>query len=231
MLYKKAISSELLKLAQKLQSIKELKGFRLVGGSALALQLGHRTSVDIDLFSDRTIDKINLPNTLSSYFPDVREMLPTSFGITCYITNMKADFCFDGGKFIRPPKKENEIIMASLEDIIAMKLNAISNRATQKDFFDIGVLTDIFSVKKMVQFYRERYPFMNVRGPIDCLKKYYLAGEENPVQPLVPLTWYEATKKIDKAYDLFIAEQKTEKQKQIEMRLKNVEKPIAKKKK
>lgn len=231
MLYKEAVSRELLKLTVEIQSLKEFENFRLVGGSALALQLGHRTSIDIDLFSDRSIDKTFLTTKLSSCFSVLKEVRQTSFGFTCNINGIKADFCWDGGKFIRPPIKGSGITIAGLEDICAMKLGAISNRSTQKDFFDIAVLYEQFSIKQMVQFYKEKYPFMDVREPIDNLKKHYLADEKNPVHPLIPLTWKEATKKIDLAYDLFIKELKELKQKQIEERLKNAENLIAKKKK
>lgn len=231
MLHEKAVSSELLDLIKKLQSLQELSEFRLVGGTALALQLGHRSSVDIDLFSNKHLDKAYLQFTIENFFPTIREIAFTSFGMTCFINEIKLDLCFDGGKFIRPPIMKSDIKLASLQDIAAMKLNAITNRATQKDFFDIAVLSDFFSLKEMLQFYKEKYFFMNARIPIDCLRKHTMAGVENPVHPLIAMTWKDAAQKIDSITDTFIADQKSAKQKEIKKRLKNAETLLVKKKK
>lgn len=59
MLYKNSfiISPDTFKLIQELQSLPELKDFYLVGGTSLALQIGHRNSIDIDLFCNNDFDE------------------------------------------------------------------------------------------------------------------------------------------------------------------------------
>jgi len=227
----KAVSFHLLKLVRAIQSLPEFNDFRLVGGSALALQLGHRTSVDIDLFPEKSIDKNQLFSILPAKFRNIRDMIDRGIGVVCHINDIKVDFFYDGGKFIRHPVQKCGIAMASPEDIVAMKLNAITNRAVQKDFYDIAVLTEKFTIREMLRFYREKYFFMDVRGPVEHLIKHDAAAhDQNPVHPLISLTWKEATKKIDQAYNLFISETKSAKQKEIEQRLKKAEEIIAKKK-
>ncbi|MBI2967286.1 MAG: nucleotidyl transferase AbiEii/AbiGii toxin family protein [Bacteroidetes bacterium] len=225
-------SLHILKLVREIQAIKGFENFRLVGGSALALQLKHRVSVDVALFSEKTIDKSRLFAILPENFKDLSGLIDRGIGVVCNIKNIKVDFFYDGGKFIRPPVEKQGIIMASLEDVTAMKLNAITNRAAQKDFYDIAVLTEKFSVREMIRFYMEKYPYMDVRGPLEHLKKHDAAdNDNNRIQTLIPLTWQQAKEKINNAHEIFISEMKAEKQKQIEERLKKAGELVEKKKK
>ncbi|MBI4645130.1 MAG: nucleotidyl transferase AbiEii/AbiGii toxin family protein [Bacteroidia bacterium] len=228
---KKAVSLHILKLVSEIQSLKEFKNYRLVGGSALALQLEHRISVDIDLFPERTIDKNQILTILPAKFKNISGMIDRGIGVVCNINDIKVDFFYDGGKFIRPPVHKYGITMASLEDITAMKLNAITNRAVQKDFYDIAVLTKKFSIKEMLRFYREKYFFMDVRAPFEHLIKHDAAdNDNNPVHSFISLTWQQAKEQIDRAYRTFIIEQKSAKQKEIEDRIRKADELIAKKK-
>lgn len=235
MLFKETVSPELLKLLKELQAIPQLNDFRLVGGTSLALQLGHRKSIDIDLFADRSIDKDSLPRLLYTNFPDLEIIKNTSFGFLTTIHNIKVDFCHDGGKFIRPIKTEAGIKMAALEDISAMKLGAILNRAVKKDFYDIAILLDRFSIKDMLGFYREKYPFVDARQALESFKKSYKADEEaadkeKGLVTLNQLTWEQAKEKINKALTAYLDELKNSREKEIQLRLSKAEKMLKKKK-
>ena len=231
MLHKKAISSNLLNLSMELLSLPELKEFRLVGGTALALQLGHRKSIDIDFFSDRRLIKEDWVVFISEKFPEAKNTAIVGFGITTTIKGIKVDFCHDGGKFTHPAVEEDGIRMASLEDIAAMKLGAIISRFTKKDYFDIAVLTEKFSLKEMLLFYKAHYPFMDYRVPLESINKNYKADED--IEPVIlnGMTWENVKEKLRVWQREFITETKKEKQKQIEQRLKKAETLIAKKKK
>ena len=165
--YLNTISSNLLKTLTQLQ-IEEFNPFRLVGGTALSLQLGHRISVDIDLFTDadyESIDFTAIDNLLKKTFP-FTEMLYAgndSFGKSYYIGNCKNDAVkldlFYTDLFIRPIVEKDFIRMASIEEIAAMKMEVIGNGGRKKDFWDIHELLDYLSIEQMLALHAERYPY------------------------------------------------------------------------
>jgi predicted nucleotidyltransferase component of viral defense system len=146
----------------------EFNSFRLVGGTALSLQLGHRTSVDIDLFTDtdyKNIDFTVIDKLLENTFP-FAEMLylgNNSFGKSYYIGSsrneaIKLDL-FYTDSFIRPVVKQDFLRMASIEDIAAMKIEVIGNGGRKKDFWDIHELLDYLSLEQILALHAERYPY------------------------------------------------------------------------
>jgi hypothetical protein len=148
-------------LIQQLQNFSELKEFYLVGGTALTLQLGHRNSIDIDLFSTKDFLESTIINFLRTKFTiDLVYNKPNS--IICIINVVKVDFIKHDYPIIEPIITEEGISMLSLQDICAMKLNDIQNSGQRlKDFIDIYFLLEHFSIKQMLEFYSKKYPIMN----------------------------------------------------------------------
>ncbi|MBW7674205.1 nucleotidyl transferase AbiEii/AbiGii toxin family protein [Chryseobacterium chendengshani] len=69
MLHKETVSKEMWELLQKLMKDEKLKDFILVGGTALSLILGHRLSIDIDLFTTKVFDEKSIFNHLADNYP------------------------------------------------------------------------------------------------------------------------------------------------------------------
>lgn len=142
--------------------------FRLVGGTSLSLQLGHRVSVDIDLFTDAGYGVINF-NLIDEFFlgnfpyVDTHKGIPVAMGKSWYVganieDAIKVDIYYTDA-YIRPEQVKEGIRMAAREDIIAMKLEVIGSRGRKKDFWDIHRLHDEFTIKQMIELYLERYPY------------------------------------------------------------------------
>lgn len=74
------------------------------------------------------------------------------------VGNIKVDFVNYRYKWLTDPLIENEIKLASMQDIGAMKLNAIAGRGSKKDFVDLYFLLERFSLKELIDFYKEKYP-------------------------------------------------------------------------
>ena len=72
MLHKETVNPELIEILKTLCGLPELESFRLVGGTAAALQIGHRRSIDIDFFSNEKIAKSIIANKLTAYFPGIK---------------------------------------------------------------------------------------------------------------------------------------------------------------
>ncbi len=155
------------KLIQQLQALPELGEFYLVGGTALALQLGHRNSIDIDLFTKNDFTPESLLKFLEPTF-SIQPSFATKNTLLSIINNIKVDFICHAYPFVLPPIREEGIIFLSLQDIAAMKLNAISNSGKRlKDFIDVYFLLEHFSLNEMIEFYSIKYPRFN---PLIALK-------------------------------------------------------------
>jgi len=177
MLYKQTISPLLFKILTGLSELPEFNSFRLVGGTALSLQLGHRKSIDIDFFSDTDFDVVDYKKFLRKLFPnaDIRTL---NFGITVYLTEENEEVKIDlmqTERFIRPVQVIESIKFAHIEDIAAMKLEAITSRNTKKDFYDIAELLKIYSFKQLLNFYSEKYPYNDIK---DVLENFAFFSED-----------------------------------------------------
>jgi hypothetical protein len=158
-LQKQAVSKKLLGLVEKLQQIPALDEFVLVGGTALALQIGHRISEDIDLFARNDMDQNFIIETLKEQFGETFSVSALSHNtINCVISNIKIDLLRHGYPYVDAVIREDHMRLVGLPDIAAMKLNAIAGNGTRvKDFVDIYFLLDRFSLKQMLAFYKKKY--------------------------------------------------------------------------
>jgi hypothetical protein len=199
MLYKnpELIDPATFELIQQLQNFGELKEFYLVGGTALTLQLGHRNSIDINLFSAKDFMDSSIINILRTKFKiDIVYNKPNS--IICIINGVKVDLIKHDYPIIEPIIAEEGISMLSPQDICAMKLNAIQNSGQRlKDFIDIYFLLEHFSIKQMLEFYSKKYPIMN---PIIALRAITYFDDIDPnIDPpklLTPLPLEKIKKRI-----------------------------------
>ncbi len=116
------------------------KDFYLAGGTALALQIGHRDSVDFDFFTQKEINTKKLYEKIKEVFKDHQVLKNQEEKNTLTVTinnSIKVSFFTYKTKMINPLIKEDYFNLASLEDIACMKLSAITSRATNKDYIDI----------------------------------------------------------------------------------------------
>ncbi len=141
--------------------------FRLVGGTSLSLQLGHRMSDDIDLFTDAPYDSIDfaeIDDYLNRKFNYVSSSDYKIIGVgKAYFVGGNKNACikldvFYADTFIREPILIDGIRLASLEEIVAMKLEVISHGGRKKDFWDVHELMNTFSLPQMLAVHKERYP-------------------------------------------------------------------------
>ncbi|MFT4015853.1 MAG: nucleotidyl transferase AbiEii/AbiGii toxin family protein [Agriterribacter sp.] len=144
------------------------KPFRLVGGTSLSLQKGHRKSEDIDLFTEKPYGSLNFDSIdkwLRKNYTYVSHLLPgpIGMGLSYLIGNSPRDAVkldmFYTDEFIRPAFVKEHIRFANIEDIIAMKIDIIQRKARKKDFWDIHALLDEYTVKQMIALHKEKYTY------------------------------------------------------------------------
>lgn len=173
MLHKETVDKPTLELLINLQQKLYLEGFYLAGGTALALYLGHRKSVDLDLFSNLDFESGPLLENLSADFP-FNLFFSTKNTLKGSINQVQLDILAHRYPLIKPPVTIENVSLLSIEDIIAMKLNAIAVSGQRvKDFIDIFFLLEFFTVKQMVEFYKKKY------------------SQYNEVNVLKSLCWFE----------------------------------------
>lgn len=169
MLCKNTIESGSLELLIKLQGTDLLKDFHLAGGTSLALQIGHRISIDLDLFSQNDFDTNYLLEQLEQNF-GFRLDYAAINTLKGSINDIKIDFVSHKYPFVKPPLEIEQISIFSIEDIAAMKLNAIAGNGTRsKDFIDIYFILKQFSVNEILEFYRIKYKTRNLMHIVKSL--------------------------------------------------------------
>jgi hypothetical protein len=194
------ISPETFVLIQELQQLPELNSFYLVGGTALALQLGHRNSIDIDLFSKDDFTDQEIEQLLRTKYA-YTATLSRKNTVLAVVNNIKTDFIKHDYPFIQPPITEEGITFLSKEDISAMKFHAIIQSGKRlKDFIDIYFLLQHFSMKQMLEFFSQKYSYSN---PMIAMKaiNFFDEIDENidPPKLMNPITLQQIKKRIQEA--------------------------------
>lgn len=132
--------------------------FALAGGTSLALQIGHRMSVDLDIFSQTPFSTEDLNKELNAAFNPAYETLGLKKSMLfTNINKVKCDFIVEPAVIIRPFIVKGNIRFYSVEDICAMKMHTICGRGKKKDFFDVYALLQLFSWEKMLGWFEEKY--------------------------------------------------------------------------
>jgi predicted nucleotidyltransferase component of viral defense system len=135
-----------------------LSNFLLAGGTNLSLQIGHRQSVDLDLFSYKSFDAKAVEKYLHKKYRFVSLRVMERDTVIGYITDVKVDIVAHIYPLLNPPFIEDEIRFYSLQDIVCMKLVAISDNGTRlKDFVDIAFLSTKMSLTEMLICYQKKY--------------------------------------------------------------------------
>jgi hypothetical protein len=141
--------------------------FRLVGGTSLSLQLGHRMSDDIDLFTDEPYDSLDftaIDKFLRKTFKYVSDLArgPVGMGVSYLVGHSKDESVkldlFYTDTFIRPALQIGQYRLATVEEIIAMKIDIVQRKARKKDFWDMDELIEKYSIEQMIALHKQRYP-------------------------------------------------------------------------
>jgi len=199
-LHYETVSRSLLDCLQKLMANEAFNDFVLVGGTALSLQLGHRISVDIDLFTENQYGSMNLTeikNALSntfSYIDDLEKLSERNLGYTVFIGNSQTECVkldlFYTEKFIKPIINQDGLRIASLPDIIAMKMAAIVNSKRKKDFWDLHELLEYFTLEEMIRYGLQRNPYsLNRDDIINSLSNASELTQDNVINCLKGKYW------------------------------------------
>lgn len=173
MLFTGTVESRTFEILGKLCRDARLNAFNLAGGTALALHLGHRLSIDLDMFSAQSFNSSELSEHLiSEYGLNISNIANNT--IKGYISDVKLDLITHAYPCVRPIVLDRSgIRLYSIQDIAAMKLNAISRNGTRlKDFVDIAAVSTRLSFREMLEAYAHKYPSSSTLIPLRAVNYF-----------------------------------------------------------
>jgi predicted nucleotidyltransferase component of viral defense system len=147
-------------LLPNLRFLKEL-GFYLAGGTALALQIGHRTSVDFDFYSQNEFSAVDLLYRIQQISKKVVLIQHESHTLILKVNGVEISLFRYPYSLLRRLVETEYVSMASLEDIAAMKMVAIAQRGIRRDFVDLYFLMKLLGLKKIFRLTKKKYPPFN----------------------------------------------------------------------
>ncbi len=202
MLHLSAIDTSTLELLKSIMHCDEFTNLRLVGGTSLALQLGHRKSIDLDLFGEIIFEHIDRTKAFNKFEKVV--ILKKSKNINILsIDDVKIDFVNYSYPWLQKQLLIDEIRLAGIEDIAAMKLAAITGRGSRKDFIDIYFLLQKYDIREMLGFYREKYFDGSEYLVLKSLTYFDDAEEDLDVEMLKDVPWATIKKYILNTVNLY----------------------------
>jgi hypothetical protein len=185
-------------------------GFVLVGGTALALHLGHRRSDDLDFFRNEGFEPQTLVEQLAQAYPTGLQILDAGHRDTLHLVagGVKISFLRQTGGHLRDALDYNGARVAQVGDLAAMKVNAISTRGAKKDFIDLYFAAQSgFPFPAMLGAALTVFPRMN---PVHILKSFtYFEDADADPTPLMlkPCSWPQVKRFFtDAAVSLQLAE-------------------------
>lgn len=182
------------KVLHRLNEIPQRAGFYLAGGTAVALQLGHRHSVDFDFFSNQNFDPLELAATLRDEGLALEVDQAAEKMLFGSISQVKLSFIY-----YRYPLLDEltlypqyKIMLAGLPDLSAMKLAAITQRGAKKDFIDLyALLRSGIALPEMLSFYQQKYQSKSVAHVLTSLTYFEDAEADRLPKMHLRATWRE----------------------------------------
>lgn len=205
MLQKQAIPDSTFNVLKKLGNLDFLNDFSLVGGTALSLYWAHRISDDIDLFTDKKKELLFIEGKLNE-IPGAKFQKRTDISIVYDIDKVKTDLLIYPYAFQQKPHKDENIQIAALDDIVTMKLGAITNRGAKKDFIDLYYTLQHYSFDKLCNLYIDKYKTNDLFALFRALTFFDDAEPQEMPEILADknLTWKSVKKEIEKKVKAYI---------------------------
>jgi hypothetical protein len=198
-MYQEVINAETKRVLETINKIKEIGNFYLAGGTALALQLGHRKSIDLDWFSQKEFDVDILKKDLSS-FGSLKIDSEDKQTLNCRLDNVKISFFVYSYKILFPLIDFNKIKLADKRDIACMKIDTISSRGAKKDFIDLHFLLEKYCLEELLNLFDKKYAGIEYNR-FHLLKSltYFDDAESEPMpEMLKDISWKEIKSEIKK---------------------------------
>lgn len=197
MLHVETVEPSTLELLSTLMNKPYLSTFYLAGGTALSLQIGHRKSIDLDLFTETDFDSDQLLANLLEDFQHIEVLTKTKGTLLTRIQGIKVDFLRFNYPSIRPVREERNVRLLTPEDIAPMKLDAIAGRGKKKDFYDMFFLLERIPLQEMLALHHQKFKLSTTFHIVKSLAYFEDAEDDDPpVLMKSQITWPQVKKRI-----------------------------------
>jgi len=197
MLQKKTVEPNTFSFLENLAKKPELKGFYLVGGTALSLQLGHRISTDLDFFSHKNFNNEPIRSLLETEDKDLVYARVGKNLVQATINGIKVDFACHKYPILKPGLEFHNIKIMSIVDISAMKLGAILSRAKKRDYIDIARIMKDYDLDRILTFFKKKYNQKNTFHVVKALGYFVEANQDKEYLKVLDKSYsWENAKKI-----------------------------------
>jgi predicted nucleotidyltransferase component of viral defense system len=208
MLHTKTVTAETYALLKYIQAQKAFNEMRLVGGTSLALQYGHRESEDLDFFGKSGLDMGELMEILKNQ-GEIKQIKNSSTIKVLSVNNTKIDFVEYSYPWIAKPVLVDGLTLAAVQDIAAMKIAAITGRGSRKDFYDLDLLLTLFSLEEILNFYTKKFSDGSLYLALKSLIYFEDAEHEKDPVLLRKRAWNEVKANIEKMHLDYMKNQKS----------------------
>ena len=197
MLFYTTVKPRTLELLKALMEVPELRAFNLAGGTSLSLQIGHRISVDLDLFGNHPFQADEMLQSVKNC-GNVKILHKTKNILMIDIEGIKVEIVNYSYSLVKDFSVEDGIRLLSLEDIGAMKLAAITGRGRKRDLYDLFFLLKKFSLDQILGFCRQKYPDGNEWLVARSIIYFEDANNDLEMRPFQKILWTSVKKQIEK---------------------------------
>ncbi len=208
-MFTKTLLPDTLRAIQLVSDINEIKQAYLAGGTALALQLGHRISVDLDFFTKHEFNEAEISAKLAS-LPKFIADGTAQWTVWGRINHTKFSMFYYKYPLLEQTVSFEGIRLASLADIAAMKIHAIEDRGTRRDFIDVYFLSKRYTLEEMLNFYQKKYAVLqdHLYSILRSLDYFEDAEQEKQMPRMLIKTNWEDVKKYFRKETRMLTEKK-----------------------
>ena len=192
-MFTKTLLPDTFRAIQLISGVAEIKQAYLAGGTALALQIGHRISVDLDFFTKAEFNETTLAAKLAT-LPEFIQDGTAQWTVWGKIGQTKFSMFYYKYPLLEKTISFEGLQLASLVDIAAMKIHAIEDRGTRRDFVDVYFLSKNYTLEEMLGFYQKKYSVLedHLYSILRSLDYFEDAEQEKQMpQMLVSVAWEE----------------------------------------
>lgn len=203
MLQSATVTPATLAILKQLMQIPALQQFNLVGGTALALQIGHRISIDLDLFTPTDFDNTQLIEILQS-LGNLEILADKPPFLQVRLDDLKIDFLKFPYPFVQEYIEIEGVRLVPIESIAVMKLLAIARRGVKKDFFDLYFLLERYSMIELVQLFEKKIPQVDLFHIFKSLLYFEDAEQEADPKMRLKVSWKKVKKVITQKVQVYL---------------------------
>ncbi len=194
-----ALSASVRSVLRAVAPLASRQGFYLAGGTAVALHLGHRRSRDLDWFREAPLTQpLQLAEMLREHCSEVEVTHVEQGTLLVRVSGVRVSFFEYRYPLMRPPLlwEKYGFLLASLEDLACMKLLAIAQRGTKRDFVDLYALMQAVPLLEALRLYQQKYGVSDITHLLRALTYFEDADRERMPTMLQPIAWREVKRAL-----------------------------------